>query len=125
MNTMIAQPRYRPRQRGIMLLDATVGLIIIGIVGALLATAISRQTVASQRLADQRDAARLADDTLARLQSSQPLPTQTAELSIDVRYLPDSSPVPNQSWAEVTAIVRGREARLTGLAPTTQKAGAP
>lgn len=115
------QLRLPSRQRGIMLLDVTVGLIIIGIVATLLATAISRQSLASQRLAEQRDATRLAEDALSRLQANQPLPNTTGQV-IEVRYLPDETPVNGNSWVEVKATIGRRSATLTGLVPVQGEA---
>ncbi len=112
-------------RRGFMLVDVTVGLIIIGLVGVLLATSLGRQRAATQRLGDSRDAARLAEESLTRLQMQQDLPPETARRKVTVRYLPDAPPSPGQSWAEVTATIQGRSVTLTGAVPPPKGAATP
>jgi type II secretory pathway pseudopilin PulG len=105
-----------------MLADVTIALIIIGMVATLLVTSLSRQRSAAQRLSDSRNATRLAEDALTRLQARQGPPASTATQTIAIRYLRDPAPQTGSRWAEVTVTIGGRTARLTGTVPSSQDA---
>jgi type II secretory pathway pseudopilin PulG len=113
------------RRRGFMVMDAAAGLFLIGLVATLLVTSVSRQQSASRRLGDTRDAMRAAEDALIRLQTGQPAPTTDDRTTFLVRDLPDASPVSRMRWIEISAMVNGRKATVTGLVPASDGGDGP
>jgi hypothetical protein len=110
-----------------MMLDVTVGLILIGIVAALFTTAIGAGNKAANRLADARAADRLAEDVMTQLQTGAALSGTDAETTLSIG-MTNNPPAPaGSSWAEVNTSVRGRRATLWGVVPAsaTQRAGLP
>lgn len=112
--------RHRASQRGFVLADVIGGIALLAAVASLLAVSVHRYHAASDRLADSRDAMRLAEDALARLQTNQPPPADAAEQSVSVKSLDAAAPS-NHRWVEVTAKVHRRVATLTGLVPASEK----
>jgi type II secretory pathway pseudopilin PulG len=110
----------RPRSRGFFTTDALVGLLIIAALAAALAVGLGRQRRATTRLADSREATRLAERALVALQSDRAPPTAGAEETIVVAKLSGASST-GQQWVEVTATVRARSASLIGLVPRETK----
>jgi hypothetical protein len=98
--------------------DVAVGLSILGLLAAVLASAVGRERTAELRLADDRAAARVAEHAMLNLQHRQPLAQVPTDVRVSVRKLDDSKDVsPGFVWAQVDATVRGRHSSLVGLAP--------
>jgi hypothetical protein len=106
--------------------DVAVGLAILGMIAAVLASAVGRERTAELRLADDRAAARVAEHALLDLQHHQPLPQLPPEVNVAVHPLDDGKDVPaGFTWATVEAAVRGRHASLIGVVPVDAKKDAP
>ena len=68
-----------------------VGLAILGLLAAVLTSAIVRQNRGKQRLAESRDATRLAEHTLTALQAGQPPPAPPEGAVINISPLQSAS----------------------------------
>lgn len=109
------------RDQGLMLLDAMVGMLIVGMLLGVLAVALAQQQRGAGLLQTQRRLDRLAEGVLTDLQTGRPptSPTWDTEVeptfSIDV--LPDPGPRDGWKWAEVTAQHEQRKASVVGAVP--------
>ena len=114
---------------GYILLDAIIGIIILGILAGVMVDTMRRSAHVHQELLYTRAAARLAESRLVDLESGVATPTtQGDDANTVVTALPDPSPERSMQWVRVRATVAGRAAELVGLVPvaaTTQPAGAP
>jgi hypothetical protein len=108
-----------PRRRGVMMLDVTVGLILIGIVATLFTTALGAHNKAANRLADARSADRLAEHVMTQLQTGTALPEIDPQTMLNVRVVNDPPAPGGARWAQVTATVHGRRATLWGAVPAS------
>jgi type II secretory pathway pseudopilin PulG len=104
-----------------MMLDALIGLMIVGTLGLILATAVGTQYRAQQKLADLRAANRLAERVLLNLQHGQTPPTLPNTV-VKIRPIKGDAPK-GYAWTAVEVTVRGRHAILYGIVPTP--GGAP
>ena len=113
---MISRRLKHPQclRRGFVLADVIGGIALLAAVASLLAVSLHRYYAASERLADSRDAARLAEDALTRLQTNQPPPTDIAGHSVRTEAVESTAP-PKHHWVTVTAEVNHRVVTLTGL----------
>ena len=100
------------------MLDVTIGLIIIALVGVILAMAVGRQQRGLQRLAESREATRLAESVLAQLQTGGPMPPAEARQAVSVQVSGEQAPA-GKVWAEVSVDVNGRRASLWGPVPAS------
>ena len=107
------------RRRGIIAADVLAAFALLIITGAALMIAVTRQRLTATRLADTREAARLAESALANLQSGVPLPPDVSETKITVRPADGGGAVTGQHWVEVEATVRGQTRILVGVVPST------
>ncbi len=119
--------RIGSRSGGFLLMDAVIGIVILGILAGVMVDTMRRSNQAQKRLADTRAAARLAESRLVELQSGAPLLAAVPDdQTTSVTALPDPSPAGAMRWVRVRATVGGREAELVGLVPqsaATQPAG--
>lgn len=100
-------------KRGYLIIDAAFGLALIGALIALLAAGATQYQRSTKRMAQQRQALRLAEEALTRLQFDE-APGPDTSLSIN----PDPpATLPDRRWVTVTAHVGDATANLTGLAP--------
>jgi type II secretory pathway pseudopilin PulG len=107
--------RSTDSSRAFMMLDALIGLMIVGALGLILATAVGTQYRAQQKLADLRAANRFAERILLNLQHGQSPPTLP---STDVKMHPINGGAPKgYTWTAVEVTVRGRNAILYGIVP--------
>jgi type II secretory pathway pseudopilin PulG len=107
----------RGRRRGYMLLDAVMGLAMVGILTTALVVAINRQHRAEQKLADSRAAVRLAERALAEMQASGKAPARDERTRIEVRLVDGGVDGRDQVWVEVIAASGDSTATLLGLVP--------
>ena len=116
--------RRRSRQRGgWFMIDTITALIIVAILLATLAAATARHRRTSDRLAQSRDAVRLAEQTLTALQTGQPAPAAPAGVIIRVRKLDTPTNSPAVVWAEVTVMRGSQSNELIGMARAGAIAG--
>ena len=109
----------RRHRRAFIMTDVAVGLAILGMIAAVLASAVGRERAAELRLAGDRAAARVAEHVLLDLQLRQPVPRLPDHVHVVVQRLHDVEPsAPGYAWAAVEAKVgNGRSAMLLGLVP--------
>ena len=104
------------RRAGWLVAEALVGLFILATMGGLLAVTWHQEQVTLLRLADNRAAARVAEEVLIDLQTHQVPPPSEGE-SMRWSLLPTLSVSTTQAWVEVTAQVGKSRCVLTGLVP--------
>ncbi len=109
----------RFRRAGIFQLDATIGLIILVVLGTAFTVAVSRQRVASGRMADRRGATWAAEHALVQLQSHQP-----AGEGVKIEPLAADAAPAGYAWVRVRTELNGRTATLVGLIPSNNILGA-
>ena len=109
--------RKRQGKRGFLAADVLAALALLIIAGAALMVAITRQRTGATRLAETREAGRLAEAALVDLQSGQALPKDTADTKLVIRPCQSGGAVGGHHWVEVEAAVRGQTRVLIGLAP--------
>jgi type II secretory pathway pseudopilin PulG len=112
-------------QRGFMLLDAIIGIILLGSLLTVLAVNANLRNRAAVRMASQRAAMQTAEKALADLQRGATTAPADAADRISVRRT--GQRIGAMEWVQVTAFHDGRQASLSGLAPATQpgSGGAP
>lgn len=121
MPTQIMQRGPLPR-RAFFIADVVTGMILIAMLSVALIGLVTREGRAMAALADQRDAARVAEAALSDLQAGRELPGTAVRVSPAV----GGDPVAGHAWVKVIATVRGRSASLVGLVPgPTPPASAP
>ena len=108
----------RTLRRGFMVADALTGLFLVVALAVALTAALSSQRRAAPRLADERQAVRVAERELLNLQTgAAPQPTLSTDVTVEMKSLAEPAAPSGKQWARVTARVRGREANLVGLVP--------
>ena len=103
--------------------EGIIGMGLLALAAGVLFVGITRQGFASHTLAAARAATRVAEATLARLQSHLPLPASDAR--IEIHPIPESASVNASHWVEVTATVGSQTRSLIGLAPDDSPRTAP
>jgi type II secretory pathway pseudopilin PulG len=104
-----------PRTRAFVLLDAVIGMMILGALAAALLVALNRQRVAADRLAETRGATWAAEQALAELQSGRK-PTGEG-VKVEAVAMQAAPPI-GQAWVRVRAERSGRSVTLVGLVPS-------
>ena len=108
--------RRTTKPRAFMAADVILAIIIVAILTVALASATSRQQHASQRLAESRAAARLAEATMIALQTGLQPPTPQANAKVTVKSLEKSDDLPvGSTWATISVTLSGRPYELTGI----------
>lgn len=109
------------RDSGLMLMDAITGMVILGMLLGVMATAMSQQRYAATTLETQRRLDRLAEGVLTDLQQGMAPAVQAWETEIEPNYaitaLPDPGPCDGWTWVQVTASHESRQASVIGAAP--------
>jgi type II secretory pathway pseudopilin PulG len=108
-------PRQR-RRRGFLLIDAVVAMGIILLLTLVLTVAVTRQQRTTAKLADTRDAVRLAEQTLTALQAGEPAPAPPEGSVIDILPAGPVKEAAGLAWVTVRVTHHGRSATLVGLA---------
>jgi hypothetical protein len=106
----------RFRRQGWVIIDITVGLILVTLTGVALAVAMQAQQKGLQGLADSRAAARVAESTLISLSAGEVAPP-LHDATVLVELLPMADEPKDFAWVKVHASVNHRTAELTGRAP--------
>jgi type II secretory pathway pseudopilin PulG len=109
--------RRTSNRRGIIAADVLAAFALLIVTGAVLMIAVTRQRQAATRLADTREAARLAEGALADLQSGLSPSPNSPDSKIVIRPADGGNPIAGQHWVEVEAAVRGQSRILVGLVP--------
>jgi len=115
------------RRRGFFLIDAIVAMGIILLLTLVLTVAVTRQQRTTAKLADTRDAVRLAEQTLTAIQAGEPAPAPPEGSVIDILPAGPVKEAAGLAWVSVHVTHRGRSATLVGVAraaaaPSTQPA---
>ncbi len=111
------------RNSGLMLMDAMVGMTILGMLLGVLAVAISQQQHASSKQHSQRRLDRLAEGVLTDLQQGK-APTAAAwEVESEPTYAVSASadnlgPCEGWAWVTVTAHYERQVSSIVGAVPT-------
>ncbi len=113
----------RRNDRGLILLDALVGMLIVGLLLGVLAVSLSHQRNAATLMETQRRLDRLAEDVLTDLQAGRRPAAPTWDTEVDPTFsivaLPDAAPGDGWQWAEVTARHERRKASVVGAVPVS------
>jgi Tfp pilus assembly protein PilX len=100
--------------RGFVFMDVLVGMLLVGMLGAMLGAAAAMEQRSIKHLDDTRAAYRMAEMALLSMSSGQSIP---AGQSLHVRKLQNSAQVNGMNWVEVQASVHGCTSSLVGLVP--------
>ena len=111
--------RRRRVRRAFFAADTIIGIGVVAVLLATLSAAMLRQQRASDRLAESRQAVRLAEQTLTALQTSQPRPAPPANVTVTVTPLDAPTAAPGCIWVRVTVARGARTQTLAGMAPKT------
>jgi hypothetical protein len=94
------------------MVDALLGLIVVGVLAVVIATAVRWERRASDGLADARAATTAAERALVDLAQGR----RIADAAVQVDPLAGGADVAGHHWVRVTATVDGHRAALVGLA---------
>lgn len=109
----------RRNRRGFLSLEFMAGLLLLLAAFGLLLEVESRRIRVVARLADERAALRLAEETLLSIRHEglgADATTKPVDERITIKRLPDPAP-PAHAWVEVTARGDKRTVTLSGLVP--------
>jgi type II secretory pathway pseudopilin PulG len=106
------------KPRGFFGVEATLALVIMGILATLLITTAMQQQKALNALKARRDAARRADHAILTLRNS----GEIHDSAVKIRRLSTEVHTPGHAWVEVTATVSGHSESLIGMIPTGKEA---
>jgi type II secretory pathway pseudopilin PulG len=101
---------------GWFLIDALVAIGVIALLTTALATSMTKQRRAEDRLAASRESIRLAEQALVALQARQSAPVPPEGTTLDIAPADASAPA-GWRWVTVRVTREGRTITLTGLAP--------
>jgi hypothetical protein len=102
--------------RGFFLADVITGIGILAILVVVLAAATKEYRRGTEKLADSRQAVRLAEHAMLTLQSAKELPITPEGDSIEIAPLPETRGLPQGCvWVRVTARHNGHAAELIGV----------
>lgn len=110
----VATPHYK---RGIIFADTVLGIALLALAMTVLLTAITREQRAGRKLADARQAVRVAEAVLSSMQSHLPIPQLERDVRVDLLEAPDGGKLAGHRWVKVIATVRGQTRSLVGLVP--------
>jgi hypothetical protein len=110
------------RRRGFFLADTVMGFIVVGILGVILVTAITKSSRARDRLEESATADRIAQRVMGVLREGKPGPATLGDAQVKVKAASGGAVVAGQRWVEVSVVYHGRSASLVGLVPA---GGAP
>ena len=107
--------RTQPRG-GFFLTDLIIGIGLLVVLAIVLTAGSSQYRRGSERLADSRQATRLAEQVMLALQSNEKAPTAGNGETIEIVRLPETRDLPpGCAWARVGVHRNGRSAELIGL----------
>lgn len=105
------------RREGIILADAMVGLGIIAVAAGLVALSVARYNRAADRLGEQRQLYRFAEQALYHMQTGQAPPRHEA-WRLSVTPIEDRTSINDHTWWRVEVAGEHTRATLFGLAPS-------
>ena len=109
------------RNSGLMLLDTITGMVILGMLLGVMATAMSQQRHAATTLETQLRLDRLAEGVLTDLQQGKAPTTPAWGTEIDPTYtiteLSAPGPCDGWTWVQVTARHEARQTSVIGASP--------
>jgi len=96
-----------------------VAMAIILLLTLVLTVAVTRQQRTTAKLADTRDAVRLAEQTLTALQAGEAAPAPPEGSVVEIHPAGAVKDTGNLAWVSIQVTHRGRSATLVGVAPAT------
>ena len=117
MNPLSRPSTAHRRLRAFFLIDALVAMAIILLLTLVLTVAVTRQQRTTAKLADTRDAVRLAEETLTALQAGDPAPAPPEGSVVEIRPVGAVKDAAGLAWVSVHVTHRGRSTTLVGAAP--------
>ncbi|MGA2582400.1 MAG: type II secretion system protein [Tepidisphaeraceae bacterium] len=102
------------QRRGYVLLEALMGLAMLGILAIAISLSAESQRRALIHLSDSRDACRSAESALTVLESGQSVPNPP---EVSIKKLQDAPELPGATWMQSSANLNGRPADVIGLVP--------
>ncbi len=109
--------RGRRHRGGFFLADTVMGFIVVGILGLILVTAITKSSRARDRLEESAAADRIAQRVMGVLREGKPAPGALGDAQIKVKSATGGAAVAGQRWVEVSVAYHGHSASLVGLVP--------
>ena len=107
---------------GFLLPDAVIGLPLLLFIAGLLAIAVNSYNRGADRLAQQRNLARIAEQVLYQMQTdTRPASLEFPDTTLSIEPIETPSPVPGHAWHRVVVIQSPSRYELVGLVPS----GAP
>jgi hypothetical protein len=103
--------------RGFMAVDVVMALGLLGITVAILVSASTRTDRAVDRLSDDRNASRIAEEALIDLEAGLPIPGDDQQTKISVEACQGGAKVSGRRWVRVVVTYHGGRGMLVGLAP--------
>ena len=107
---------YNFPRRGFLELDLIAGIAILAALTLALAAVLGRQHRATEKLADTRAAAQVAEAALADLRAGKPPQTAGGDDDTSVEVRSEGS-AGQDKWVRVSVTVRGGRASVVGLVP--------
>ena len=111
-----------------MVADGMRALGLLGVTAVIFISAVNRTDRASDRLANTRYAAHVAEEVLTNLQASLPALQSDADTKISIDPAEGGTPIPAHHWVQVVVTHHNQSAALIGLVPdstpSTQQGGA-
>jgi hypothetical protein len=99
-------------RRGFFFMDAVAAILLLAVLMVVLLTTMGQRMRAGSRLADSREASRLAEKALLDLQQHRTV--DAGDAGVTVTPLGNVEGVDRLQWTAVTATVNGRSVRLLG-----------
>jgi hypothetical protein len=106
-----------------MTADMIFGILIVGIVTAVLLGSVRHERSAEIALADSRSALHLAEHALLNLQHHQPMPSVTGDMHLAIESVPDGTAPARFQWTKIIATVHGHRRALLGVVPAQSVGG--
>jgi hypothetical protein len=107
------------RARGFLMLDIVGGLLIVTVLTIALATAVGEHGRSMSRLADSREALRLAERAMVEIQRTGATRIRGPQTQVRIEGVPGEGPPAGWRWAKVAVQYRRGSAELVGLVPAS------
>lgn len=112
-------------RRGIMLLDALIGLAVVAVLIIVLSIAMTRQQRAGSALAEHRRAIRAAEAAMTRMQAGEQFPPELFDAQLSQQPIASNAAPAGYHWIRIEAKVNRQQSTLIGLVPATKPAPHP
>ncbi len=99
-------------RRGFFFMDALAAILLLAVLMVVLLTTMGQRMRASSRLADSREASRVAEKAMLDLQQHRAV--DAGDAGVTITPLGNFEGIDRLQWTAVTATVNGRSVRLVG-----------